>query len=72
MAFDWHCNEITAHTRVDAGFATTQNVRRFMRERCGEGFRFDRDFRAWIDSAAPTTMAALVDEWFRRHVEKKP
>ncbi|KRV72537.1 DUF6434 domain-containing protein [Pseudomonas citronellolis] len=49
------------------GYRNTQNVRRFLREQCGEGFRFDRTFMAWIRSGAPATMGEVVDEWLRRH-----
>ncbi|GBL58878.1 DUF6434 domain-containing protein [Pseudomonas citronellolis] len=67
MRFDWHSQPITRQTPVDPGYRNTQNVRRFLREQCGEGFRFDRAFMAWIRSGAPATMGDMVDEWLRRH-----
>ena len=66
MSFDWHSHPITRETALDAGYRNTQNVRRFLREQCGEGFRFDRAFMAWVRSGAPATMGEVVDEWLRR------
>jgi hypothetical protein len=67
MAFDWHSDPITRQTPLDTHYRNTQNVRRFLQEHCGEAFRFDRDFMAWIRSGAPADMGAVVDEWMRRN-----
>lgn len=67
MTFDWHRDPISRDTPVDSGYRNTQNVRRFMLEHCDEGFRFDREFMAWILSGAPKVMGDVVDEWLRRN-----
>lgn len=66
-AFDWHADPIGRGTPVDPSYRATQNVRRFFRTACGEAFRFDRDFMAWMKSGAPLTMGDAADEWCRRH-----
>jgi hypothetical protein len=68
MKFDWHADAIDRATPIDAGYRNTQNVRRFMTRECGETFRFDRSFMAWIKSGTPRNMGELADEWIRRHV----
>lgn len=67
MAFDWHSDPITRQTPIDTRYRNTQNVRRFMKEQCGETFHFDRPFMAWIRSGAPADMGSVVDEWRRRN-----
>jgi len=67
MGFDWHGASISRATVVDASYRSTQNVRRFMREQCGDDFKFDRGLMAWIRSGAARCMGDLVDEWRRRH-----
>jgi hypothetical protein len=67
MTFDWHSRPITPDTPVDDHYKNTQNVRRFMLEQCGEAFRFDRDFMAWIKDGASKTMGDVVIEWQRRN-----
>ena len=69
MAFDWHGGTITRDTPIGSDYHSTQNVRRFMCEQCGAGFRFDRPFMAWIRSGAPRTMGEVVDEWKRLNGE---
>ena len=67
MTFDWHSNPITATTPVDQQYKNTQNVRRFMLEHCGPGFKFDRAFMAWIRNDTAKTLGDMVDEWQRRN-----
>lgn len=67
MDFDWHSDAISRDTPVTRHYRNTQNVRRFMREHCGEGFKFDRDFMAWIRNETAKTMGDVVAEWQRRH-----
>ncbi|MFF7710127.1 DUF6434 domain-containing protein [Pseudomonas sp. NPDC007930] len=67
MPLDWHSAPLSRHTPIDTGYRNTQNVRRFMREQCGERFRFDRPFMAWVRSGAPADLGAVVDEWLRLH-----
>ncbi|GAB2937616.1 DUF6434 domain-containing protein [Hafnia psychrotolerans] len=67
MKLDWHSSVLTRTTIVDQNYKNTQNVRRFMVEQCGEGFRFDRDFMAWIRNGTAKNLGDVVDEWKRRH-----
>ena len=67
MTFNWHSDTLTATTAIDLTYKNTQNVRRFMREQCGEDFRFDRPLMAWIVDGTARTMGDVVDEWRRRH-----
>lgn len=66
MKTDWHSASLTPATVVDKEYKNTQNVRRFMTEHCGQQFRFDRDFMAWIRNDIPKTLGDVVDEWKRR------
>ncbi len=65
MKFDWHGGAIGRATKVDGDYRNTQNVRRFLTRECGEGFRFDRSFMAWIKDGTPKTMGEVADEWRR-------
>ncbi|WP_177201183.1 DUF6434 domain-containing protein [Neptunomonas qingdaonensis] len=51
--FDWHSDTITAETPVTNTYKNTQNVRRFLKEICGSGFTFNREFMAWIKDGNP-------------------
>ncbi|AMK30443.1 hypothetical protein AWT69_001806 [Pseudomonas putida] len=66
MSFDWHAGPITRTTPLDRHYRNTQKVRQFLVNECGEAFKFDRAFMAWIKSAAPATMGDVADEWLRR------
>ncbi|MDR2308303.1 MAG: DUF6434 domain-containing protein [Paucimonas sp.] len=68
MTFDWHAGPITRATRLDKHYRNTQRVRQFLREECGETFRFDRAFMAWIKRGEALTMGDVADEWRRRHL----
>lgn len=46
-------------------YKSTQNVRRFMTLHCGEHYKFDRAFMAWIRNGTPKSMGDVVDEWVR-------
>ncbi|TGP48031.1 hypothetical protein EN871_04355 [bacterium M00.F.Ca.ET.228.01.1.1] len=65
MRFDWHRDPINRATEVDATYRNMQNVRRFLTGECGETFKFDRSFMAWIKSGAPKNMGEVADEWIR-------
>lgn len=67
MPFDWHSDPITRHTLVDSHYKNTQNVRRFLRQQCGEGFRFDRAFMAWVREGTGRSLGEVADEWLRRN-----
>lgn len=42
----------------------------FIRE-CGDAFRFDRPFMAWLKDGVEKTMGDAADEWLRRQAEKR-
>ena len=65
--FDWHSDLITRDTPVTANYKNTQNVRRFMKSQCGNGFKFDRPFMAWFTGGTEKSMGDVADEWKRRH-----
>ncbi len=69
MEFDWHSDPITRDTEVDLNYRNTQNVRRFLLEQCGEDFKFDQEFMAWIRDDSFKTMGDVADEWMRRQTE---
>jgi len=69
MQFNWHSDPITRTTVVDKGYRNTQNVRRFMVSACGDEFKFDRAFMAWIRDGSPKRMGDVADEWLRRRGE---
>ncbi|MFA6155110.1 DUF6434 domain-containing protein [Mesorhizobium sp.] len=69
--FDWHAAPISRATVITRSYRNTQNVRRFFRAECGDSFRFDRPFMAWLKDGAAKTMGDAADEWLRRQVEKR-
>jgi hypothetical protein len=71
MAFDWHSGEITRATPLTESYRNTQNVRRFFKAECGDGFKFDRPFMTWLKIAVDRTMGDAVDEWQRRNVAER-
>jgi hypothetical protein len=64
--FDWHSDRIMRTTPVDKAYRSTQNVRRFFKAVCGDDFKFDRGFMAWLRDGAAKTMGDAADEWQRR------
>lgn len=67
MNIDWHSSLLTRSTAVDTNYKNTQNVRRFMMDECGQDFRFNREFMAWIRNDIPKNLGDVADEWKRRH-----
>lgn len=65
--FDWHADEITRDTVVTKNYKSTQNVRRFLIQQCGENFKFDRAFMAWIKDSTPKTMGDVAEAWLRKN-----
>jgi hypothetical protein len=65
-SFDWHGDKITRDTPITTSYKNTQNVRRFFKSECGDGFKFDRNFMDWLKAASGKTMADAVYEWKRR------
>ena len=68
-SFDWHAAPISRATVITRSY--TQNVRRFFLAQCGDSFRFDRPFMAWLRDGAAKTMGDAADEWLRRQAEKR-
>ena len=65
VRFDWHSAAISCATPITATYRNTQNVRRFFRAQCGDGFKFDRPFMAWLLASVGKTMGDAADEWTR-------
>jgi hypothetical protein len=65
-AFDWHGGEINRGTVITTSYRGTQKVRRFFKAECGDDFKFDRSFMAWIKEAVGQTLGDAVVEWKRR------
>ena len=61
-AFDWHSGEITRTTPITKSYRGTRKVRHFFKAECGDSFKFDRRFMAWLKAAVGKTMADAVDE----------
>jgi hypothetical protein len=70
-SFDWHGGQIDRATLITIDYRNTHNVRRFFKAECGEHFRFDRTFMAWLKAAAGKTMGEAADEWSRRESSKR-
>jgi uncharacterized protein DUF6434 len=68
--FDWHADPITRKTAITSAYRNTQNVRRFFKTECGDHFKFDRAFMAWLKRAENKTMGDAVKEWLRREGER--
>jgi Domain of unknown function (DUF6434) len=66
VAFDWHADPIARGTPITKSYRNTQNVRRFFKAECGDVFKFDRAFMAWLKDSAVKTMGDAADEWLRR------
>ncbi|MER8846486.1 DUF6434 domain-containing protein [Mesorhizobium australicum] len=69
--FDWHGDTISRVTAITKSYRNTQNVRRFFTRECGNAFRFDRPFMAWLKDGSEKTMGDAVDEWLRRQAQKR-
>lgn len=69
-SFDWHRDTITRATPITSSYRSTQNVRRFFKLQCGNQFKFDRSFMAWIKDGAEKTMGDAVVEWQRRAAQQ--
>jgi hypothetical protein len=70
-SFDWHRDQITRSTPIMTSYKNTQNVRRFFRAECGESFKFDRSFMAWLKDGVEKTMGDAADEWLRRKTDRR-
>ena len=70
-AFDWHVDPITRRTPITGSYRNTQNVRRFFKAECGDHFKFDRPFMAWLKNGTNKTMGGAVKEWLRREAAKE-
>ncbi|TRC74577.1 hypothetical protein FJV83_26580 [Mesorhizobium sp. WSM4307] len=64
--FDWHADPISCAAPITKSYRNTQNVRRYFTRECGDTFRFDRPFMAWLKDGRDKTMGDAADEWIRR------
>ena len=69
--FDWHGGRITRNTPITSAYRNTQNVRRFFKAECGDHFKFDRPFMAWLKNGRNKTMGDAADEWLRRDTKRR-
>jgi Domain of unknown function (DUF6434) len=69
--FDWHSGDITRATPLTKSYRNTQNARRFFKSECGDDFKFDRAFMAWLKAAIGQTMGDAADKWSRRKAAKQ-
>ena len=67
---DWHGDQITRDTVIDAAYRNTQNVRRFFLSEIGERFKFDRPFMEWMRTHRGARMSDAIAEWLRREAAK--
>ena len=69
-AFDRHGGKISRKTPITSDYRHTQNVRRSFRAQCGDGFKFDRPFMAWMKAASAKTMGDAADECLLRKARR--
>lgn len=69
--FDWQADPISRAIAITKSYRNTQNVRRFLTRECGDTFRFDVPFMAWLKDGSDKTMGDAADEWLRRQAEKR-
>jgi hypothetical protein len=60
--FDWHDGAITRATPVTPSYRSTQHMPSAAPASSSTG-----PFMQWIKNGTPKTMAAVADEWRRRH-----
>ena len=65
VRFDWHSAAISRATPINKTYRMTQNVRRYFRAQCGDDFKFDVPFMAWMKASIGKTMGDAADEWTR-------
>jgi hypothetical protein len=61
-SFDWHCEILDENTIITNSYKNTQNVRRFFKQHCGEGFKFNIAFMEWMKANIGKTLQDAVDE----------
>lgn len=61
-----HSDLISESTPVTSTYRNTQNVRRFLQEKCGPDFKFNRKFMAWIKNGEAKAMGEVAREWQKR------
>lgn len=64
---DWHRDALSLETRLDNGYRSTQNVRRFFRRHIGPHFKFTVEFMLWMRQHVGLSLAAAIREWKRRY-----
>lgn len=66
-SIDWHHDALSLETRLDSGYRSTQNVRRFFRRYIGPHFKFNVEFMLWMRQHVGLSLAAAIREWKRRY-----
>ena len=61
--FDWHCEVLDENTIITDSYKNTQNVRRFFKIHCGEGFKFNIAFMEWMKANVGKTLREAVEEY---------
>ncbi|MEM9579800.1 MAG: DUF6434 domain-containing protein [Pseudomonadota bacterium] len=61
--FDWHAAPLGDDTLITDSYKNTQNVRRYFTSRCGDSFRFNIAFMAWMKANAGKTLAEACGEY---------
>ncbi|RXJ72236.1 hypothetical protein CS022_16955 [Veronia nyctiphanis] len=61
--FDWHKDPIDDQTVITSTYKNTQNARRYFEEVCGDHFRFNRHFMAWMKKSKGRTMREAANYW---------
>ncbi|RED11034.1 DUF6434 domain-containing protein [Pontivivens insulae] len=69
--FDWHGATLSDETVITDSYRNSQNVRRYFKSRCGDSFKFNTAFMAWMKDNAGKTLADAVIEYERLQVEAR-
>jgi Domain of unknown function (DUF6434) len=69
--FDWHGDPITRDTPITNAYRNTQNVRCFFKPQCGDRFKFDRCFMAWLKGGKNKSVGDAAAERLRRDALKR-
>lgn len=65
--FNWHTDDISSDTIITQSYKNTQNVRRYFKNKCGEHFKFNREFMQWMkEDATGLTMGDATQEWLNK------
>lgn len=57
---DWHKEPLSLDTRITDTYKTTQNVRRFFKEKTGKDVHFSSEFMAWMKANVGKSLREAV------------